>query len=147
MSNRLTCPECGNDTFTQQRSMIYDELVVAKFNSRGEVDDEFIEGSECSGEGAAQAYKCKQCGWELVDEDGKPLTEPIKVVAAFEVARLFHQSRSNIPFDPKAHYSKSGEWKGWRHFLDFPAELPICDECGNLECDCAVNDAEKQGKT
>jgi len=86
MTNRLTCPECGNDEFTQQRSMIYDESVVAQFNLQGEVDDEVIEGSECSGEDSAQAYECKQCGWELVDQDGDPITEPDEIVAKFEQA-------------------------------------------------------------
>ena len=96
MTKRLTCPECGSDEFTQQRSMIYDESVVAKFNSRGEVDDEFIEDSECSGEDSAQAYECKQCGWELVDEDGEPITEPDEIVARFEQAAKIKDAPTHI---------------------------------------------------
>ena len=143
MSKRLTCPECGSDEFNQQRSMIYDESVVAKFNSRGEVDDEFIEDSECSGEDSAQAYECKQCGWELVDENDDPITEPDEVVAAFESARIACQKLigkpADIPDDPKAHYSLTGEWRGWRDFLGVPADSPICDECGNHPCDCSMD--------
>jgi hypothetical protein len=148
MSKRLTCPECGNDTFTQQRSMIYDESVVAKFNSRGEVDDEFIEDSECSGEESALAHECKQCGWELVDEDGDPITEPDEVVAVFESASIARQrligKPADIPDDPKAHYSLTGEWRGWRDFLGVPDDSPICDECGNHPCDCGMDVAAKE---
>jgi hypothetical protein len=38
-----------------------------------------------------------------------------------------------IPNDPKAHYTATGEWKGWRDFLGNPN---ICDECGNNPCTC-----------
>ncbi len=148
MTNRLTCPECGSDEFNQQRSMIYDESVVAKFNSRGEVDDEFIEDSECNGEDSAQAHECKQCGWEIVDKNYEPITEPDEVVAAFESARLAHQRKigkpADIPDDPKAYYSMTGEWRGWRDFLGVPADSPICDECGNHPCECAMDVAAKE---
>lgn len=99
MSKRLTCPECGSDEFKQQRSMIYEESVIAKFNSRGEVDDEFIEDSECSGEDSAQAYECKRCGWELVDEDGEPITEPDEIVVRFEQAAKIKCDTDTVDVD------------------------------------------------
>lgn len=96
MTNRLTCPECRSDEFKQQRSMISEESVIAKFDSSGEVDDEFIEDSECCGEESSQAYECKYCGWRLVDEDGDPITEPDEIVARFEQAAKIKYAPTHI---------------------------------------------------
>ena len=41
---------------------------------------------------------------------------------------------SRWPIDPKAVYSMTGEWKGWRHLL---RNDTICDDCGNEVCACA----------
>lgn len=145
MTNRLTCPECGNQEFDQERSMIYDEIAVVKFAPNGEIEEEVIESSDCCGEDSAATYQCKQCGWELVDEDGEPITNADEIVAAFEQARKAHQPKGGkpdgIPDDPKAYYSMTGEWRGWRDFLGVPADSPICDECGNHPCDCTVDRA------
>ena len=43
---------------------------------------------------------------------------------------------ADIPDDPKAYYSTTGEWRGWRDFLGVPADSPICDECGDHPCEC-----------
>jgi ribosomal protein L37AE/L43A len=94
MTDRLSCPKCGNEAFDHQRSTIYDELAIVKFDSEGVVDYELIEESECSGEQDSQAFECRRCGWELADEDGYPITEPDKVVAAFEAARLAPQTKN-----------------------------------------------------
>ena len=51
---------------------------------------------------------------------------------------------ADIPDDPKAHYSLTGEWRGWRDFLGVPADSPICDECGNHPCECAMDAAAKE---
>jgi hypothetical protein len=51
---------------------------------------------------------------------------------------------SDIPNDPKAHYSLTGEWRGWRDFLGVPADSPICDECGNHPCECGMDVAGKE---
>jgi hypothetical protein len=51
---------------------------------------------------------------------------------------------ADIPDDPKAHYSMTGEWRGWRDFLGVPAHSPICDECGNHPCDCGMDVAAKE---
>jgi predicted RNA-binding Zn-ribbon protein involved in translation (DUF1610 family) len=74
VSNHLKCPHCGNDEFDQTRSMIYDEYIIAKFNANGHVEDEIIEATECSGEDSAGPYECKQCGWQLVNENGEEIT-------------------------------------------------------------------------
>jgi hypothetical protein len=67
--------------------MIFDESVIVKFNAKGEVDDEYLEDSQCSGEDSAGPYRCR-CGWQLIDEDRNPITEPDDVVDAFETATL-----------------------------------------------------------
>jgi len=48
-----------------------------------------------------------------------------------------HFKPSEFPYDPKAYFTGSGEWKGWRAFLGAPAGSPICDECGYDPCQCA----------
>ena len=73
MTNLLKCPECGNDEFDQFRTTSYDELCVVSFSLRGEIEDERIENQECIGEESSEAYRCKSCGWELVDKDGDPI--------------------------------------------------------------------------
>lgn len=87
MTNRLTCPHCGNDEFDQMRSIIYNEYIVAKFNAKGEVDEEIVEDSECSGEDSAGPYECKLCGWQLVDQEGEEITEPKDILDAFVLAK------------------------------------------------------------
>lgn len=126
--------------------MIFDESVIAKFNSIGEVDDEYIEDSECSGEESAGPYRCR-CGWLLIDENQNPITEPDDVVAAFEAATLARLKKigkpTDIPDDPKAYYSMTGEWRGWRDFLGVPDDSPICDECGDHPCECGMKECSK----
>ena len=51
---------------------------------------------------------------------------------------------SRIPDAPKAYYSMTGEWRGWRDFLGLPADSPICDECGNHPCECAMDVEAKE---
>jgi hypothetical protein len=41
--------------------------------------------------------------------------------------------KGRVPSNPKAHYTATGEWKGWRDFL---GRSDICDECGNSPCTC-----------
>lgn len=51
---------------------------------------------------------------------------------------------ADIPDDPKAHYSLTGEWRGWRDFLGVPDDSPICDECGNHPCECGMDVAARE---
>jgi rubredoxin len=83
MTDRLRCPTCGCDEFRQERTMLYEELYLVQLGLDGEIDEEEIESSDCCGEDSAGAYQCKQCGWELVDEDGGPIINPEEVVAKF----------------------------------------------------------------
>ena len=92
MTNRLRCPECGCDEFIQDRSVIFDESVIVKYNSKGEVDDEYVEDSECGGEDSAGPYRCR-CGWQLIDEDQNPIIEPDDVGDAFETATLVRRKK------------------------------------------------------
>jgi len=84
MNKHLACPACGCTRFTQDRTTSYDEIVMACFSPNGEVKDEQIEEQECSGEEASDPYRCRDCGWEFVDENGEPISEPKEVVAKFE---------------------------------------------------------------
>lgn len=86
MTAHLLCPVCGTNEFTQVRTMTYDEQYVVTFNHNGEVDDDTLEETECSGEDSAGPYCCKFCSWELSDEDGNPITEPDEIVAKFKQA-------------------------------------------------------------
>lgn len=113
MTNYLKCPHCGNDEFDQTRSMIYDEYIVAKFNSHGHVEDEIIEESECSGEDSAGPYECKQCGWQLVNGNGEEITEPTDVVAAFVQAHQA-QAKGSKAEDPMPHSAEPSD-SGWHH--------------------------------
>ena len=143
MTNRLKCPECGNDEFGQNRTTSYDEYCVVSFSLLGEVDDERIENREGGTEEDSEAHHCCRCGWEIVDENYDPIIEPDEIVAKVEAARLAHQRKigkpADIPDDPKAHYSLTGEWRGWRDFLGVPADSPICNECGNHPCECGMD--------
>lgn len=51
---------------------------------------------------------------------------------------------ADIPDDPKAHYTLTGEWRGWRDFLGVPDDSPICDECGNHPCECGMDVAANE---
>lgn len=99
MTNRLKCPECGNDEFGQNRTTSYDEYCVVSFSLLGEVEDERIESQEGGTEEDAEAHHCCRCGWQLVDENYDPITEPDEVVAAFDAARLAHQKKNGKPAD------------------------------------------------
>ena len=41
--------------------------------------------------------------------------------------------KRKLPIDPKAYYSATGEWQGWRKLC---GNNLICDECGNEICEC-----------
>ena len=96
MSERLICPECGNDTFEQERTMLYDETCIVSFDLSGQVVDETIENSDCGGEDCAGAYQCKVCGWEIVDENDEPITDPDEIVALFDRASKQKHAASDL---------------------------------------------------
>ncbi len=41
--------------------------------------------------------------------------------------------RSRWPIDPKAVYSVTGEWRGYKALFG----KNVCDDCGNEDCECA----------
>lgn len=67
MTERLACPKCGNSDFEQ--------IHLVKFDFDGDAEDE-----------AQGACYCKSCGWELIDEHGRPITESEEIVEKFEMA-------------------------------------------------------------
>jgi len=75
MTEHLPCPKCGCTSFEQNRTTSYDETVILSFSLKGEIEDERIEDQECNGEESSGPYRCDECGWELVEEDGTPITE------------------------------------------------------------------------
>jgi hypothetical protein len=85
MSNNLSCPACGTTTFYQKRTTSLNEYYVVSFSLCGEIEDECFEDQERNGEESG-AYYCQSCGWELMDENGAPITDPDEIVAKFEQA-------------------------------------------------------------
>ena len=144
MTNRLKCPECGNDEFGQYRTVSYGECCVVSFSLRGEVEDERIVSHEFDKKELLEAHYCTWCRWQLLDENGEPITKLDEIVAAFESGQTKIGKPADIPDDPKAHYSLTGEWRGWRDFLGVPDDSPICDECGNHPCECGMDVAAKE---
>ena len=93
MTEHLSCPACGSTTFEQDRTTSYDEYCIVSFSPNGEIEDERIEGQECNGDESSGAYRCEDCGWELVDENGEPIDDPAEIVARFEqAAKIKHAS-------------------------------------------------------
>jgi len=86
MSNKLSCPVCGGTTFYQKRKISYDEFGVVSFSLCGEIEDEGFEDRERNEDEPLGAYHCTFGCWELVDENGEPITEPDEIVAKFEQA-------------------------------------------------------------
>jgi len=86
MTKHLACPACGCTSFEQDRTTTYDEAVIVSFSPNGDVEDERIEDQEHSGEESAGAYRCEECGWQVVDENGDPIHDPAEIVAKFEQA-------------------------------------------------------------
>jgi len=86
MTKLLACPTCGCTSFEQDRTTSYDETTLSSFSLKGEIVVESIEDQECSGEESSGAYRCEECGWELIDENGQPITDAAEIVAKFEQA-------------------------------------------------------------
>ena len=104
MTKYLSCPACGGTTFEQDRINNYDETYIVSFSPNGEIEDERMEDQEHNGEESSGAYRCEECGWQLVDENGEPIDDPGEIVAKFEQAsRTSHQGVSRaIPARPLA---------------------------------------------
>lgn len=92
MNNVLACPVCGSTEFDQCRTTLFDEIVVVSFSENGELLEEQIEESEWSGEENQGPYCCKQCGLEIEDDDGEPLTEPQEIVRFFQAVERQQQA-------------------------------------------------------
>jgi len=88
-SDKLHCPECGNDGFHQNRSVSYEELFVVSFSLQGEIVDEEIEERECNGEDSSGAYQCSSCGWKVVDNNGDSITDSDEIVEKFKRAEKY----------------------------------------------------------
>ncbi len=86
MSNKLSCPACGVTSFYQKRTISYDEYGVVSISLCGEIEDKGFEKRERNDDESSGAYYCMSCGWELVDENGEPITDPDEIVAKFEQA-------------------------------------------------------------
>jgi len=59
---------------------------------------------------------------------------------ALRIAKIIAQGLpKDIPADPKAYYTSTGDWQGWRDWLGVDASSLICDECGDHPCQCQKN--------
>lgn len=139
MTEFLSCPACGWTNFEQDRTTTCEKTHTIAFSTKGDIEVENLVDRDVIEEVSAGAYRCEDCGWELVDENGQPITHPDEIVATVkQAAQALAPSRKPdaIPDDPKAYYSATGEWRGWRDFFGVPADSPICDECGTHPCEC-----------
>lgn len=76
----LCCPKCGCDRFEQGRITTYEELYVVTLTDDGEIADQYLEEQNCQDEEPSGPYRCGECGWELVDQDGHALLDPEEIV-------------------------------------------------------------------
>ncbi len=96
MTKHLSCPACGCTSFEQDRTTTYDESVIVSFSPNGEIEDERIEDQEHNGEESSGAYRCEECGWQLVDENGDPIDDPTEIVGKFEQASKTKHASSYV---------------------------------------------------
>lgn len=116
MTERLICPKCKHDCFEQERSLIYAETCTIQFDLNGEVEEEIIESSEFSGEDFVGPFVCKACGWELVDDDGDPITDPDEIAVKLNQA-------------PKVKYASTDIREAFQSWLECDADtLELDDE-------------------
>jgi len=96
MNQLLSCPACGCTSFEQDRTTTYDEAVIVSFSANGEIEYERIEDQEHNGDESSGAYRCEECGWQLVDENDYPIHDPAEIVAKVEQASKTKHASSHV---------------------------------------------------
>jgi hypothetical protein len=67
------CMKCGCTVFVQTCLVTYKETYKVEFYDDGQVDRCNDEDSDRYWEEDRSSYRCSKCGWELRDDQGKPL--------------------------------------------------------------------------
>lgn len=86
MTEHLACPACGCTSFEQDRITSNAETRTVWLAPTGEIEDERIEDQEMTDVESSGAYRCENCGWQVVDENGDPIDDPDEIVAHFKRA-------------------------------------------------------------
>lgn len=86
MTEYLACPACGCTSFEQDRTVVYAETRTTWLSLKGEVEDERIDDQELTDVESSGPFRCEDCGWQVVNENGDPIDDPAEIVAKFEKA-------------------------------------------------------------
>ena len=75
----ICCIKCGCGYFRQTCLVTYEETYEVSFYDDGQVEQRVEKDSDKYSQEGASAYRCSKCGWELCDNQGKPLLKPKEI--------------------------------------------------------------------